>query len=311
MIAIKASNLVKKFGSFTAVDNLSIEVPDGEVFGFLGPNGAGKSTSINMICGLLKPSGGEVFILGKKISDSKEIKSKVGLCTQENIFWPRLTCLEQMIFLGEMYDVPSKEARKKADELLEKMGLSDKRNKLAETLSGGMKRRLNICLALVQDPEIVVFDEPEAGLDPQSRVLVREFIKSIANEKTVILTTHNMDEADRLATRVAIIDKGKLLVIDTPENLKKSIGDGDILEIKFKSSVQEILNKAAAIIQPFSDNITINSNSIVIRIKHLIDKIADITIALRKENIPIEELNMRSNSLEDVFIQLTGRKLRE
>ena len=311
MIAIKASNLVKKFGSFTAVDNLSIEVPDGEVFGFLGPNGAGKSTSINMICGLLKPSGGEVFILGKKISDSKEIKSKVGLCTQENIFWPRLTCLEQMIFLGEMYDVPSKEARKKADELLEKMGLSDKRNKLAETLSGGMKRRLNICLALVQDPEIVVFDEPEAGLDPQSRVLEREFIKSIANEKTVILTTHNMDEADRLATRVAIIDKGKLLVIDTPENLKKSIGDGDILEIKFKSSVQEILNKAAAIIQPFSDNITINSNSIVIRIKHLIDKIADITIALRKENIPIEELNMRSNSLEDVFIQLTGRKLRE
>ncbi|MBI2967645.1 MAG: ABC transporter ATP-binding protein [Bacteroidetes bacterium] len=311
MVAIKAQNLVKKFGSFIAVDNLSIEVLQGEVFGFLGPNGAGKSTSINMICGLLKPTSGEVFILGKKISDSKEIKSKVGLCTQENIFWPRLTCFEQIVFLGEMYDMKTGEAQKRANKLLDDMGLSEKRNKCADTLSGGMKRRLNICLALVQNPEIVVFDEPEAGLDPQSRVLVREFILSVAREKTVILTTHNMDEAERIATRVAIIDKGKLLVIDTPDDLKKSIGEGDILEIKLKNPSDEMLRTASAVIINYSPDFKIESHSIIIRTKNLIEKIADITNALKEKNIAIGELNMRSNSLEDVFINLTGRKLRE
>ena len=209
--ALEIRNLVRYYGKLLAVDHLSLQVRRGEVFGFLGPNGAGKTTSIHMMCGLLKPNSGEVFINGKKIHSpaGRKIRSKVGVCPQAIIIWNKLTCFEQLVFMARMYDVPGKTARKRADHLLDSMGLLEKRNKLASTLSGGMKRRMNVILAIVHDPEIVVFDEPEAGLDPQSRIMVREFIKETAREKTVIFTTHNMDEAERVAERVAIIDSGK------------------------------------------------------------------------------------------------------
>ena len=233
---IKISGLTKKFGDLTAVNGISFDILKGEIFGFLGPNGAGKTSAINMICGLSTPTAGEIFIFNKKIRDKNMIKNEIGICPQENIFWPKLTCLEQLIFMGKMYDMPGSLLVRKANELLGFMGLEPKSNVLANKLSGGMKRRLNICLALIHDPKILVLDEPEAGLDPQSRILVRNFIKSLKQDKTIILTTHNMDEADRLADRVAIIDFGKLLLLDTPENLKRSIGKGDILEIDIDSN---------------------------------------------------------------------------
>ena len=311
--AIEIRDLVRYYGDFLAVDHLSLQVTRGEVFGFLGPNGAGKTTSIHMMCGLLKPSSGEVFINGEKIhsSSSRKVRSRVGICPQNIIIWNKLTCFEQLVFMARMYDVTGHTARKKADYLLDRIGLREKRNKLASTLSGGMKRRMNVILAIVHDPDIVVFDEPEAGLDPQSRIMVREFIKETAREKTVIFTTHNMDEADRVAERIAIIDSGKLLKLDTPGNLKKSIGEGDVLELRLSAMGDEPIIRAAALISKMELNVKQEGENIHIRSMDLIPRIHDIYRILDRENITVSEMKMRENSLEDVFIHLTGRRLRQ
>lgn len=310
-IIIEIFNLRKKFGNFIAVDGLSFNVYKNEVFGFLGPNGAGKTTAINMICGLSPATAGEIVILGNKIKNKNQIRTHIGICPQENIFWQKLTCLEQLIFMGEMYDLSKKTARTRSRELLEMMGLTEKSNVLAAKLSGGMKRRLNICLALIHDPEILILDEPEVGLDPQSRILVRNFIKTLAQEKTIILTTHNMDEADRLADRVAIIDYGKLLLLDTPANLKKTIGEGDILEIQLDLVEAEKIQKVVDVLSKICDQVNVTGNSIIIKAKNLIELVSEITSKIKVHGLKIQEMKMRENTLEDVFIHLTGRKLRE
>jgi ABC-2 type transport system ATP-binding protein len=193
--------------------------------------------------------------------------------------------------------------------LLETMGLSDKRDKLAKTLSGGMQRRLNFIMALVYDPEILVLDEPEAGLDPQSRVLVREYIKSLARKKTIILTTHNMDEADRVADRIAIIDRGRLLTIDTPEALKSQVGEGDVLEVTVEGA--QPIQGAVTAITPLVPKVVAIGNVVVIRGRNLVESLPAILEALRSAGFSFADVRLRQNTLEDVFLTLTGRRLRE
>jgi ABC-2 type transport system ATP-binding protein len=312
-VAAEIVNLTKYYGDLMAVDHLSMQIRKGEVFGFLGPNGAGKTTSILMICGLMKPTEGEVFINGQKISHSKKkkIQEKVGICPQNIILWPKLTCFEQLVFMGQMYDVPPAVARERADMLLSRLGLQEKRNKLANTLSGGMQRRLNVMMALIHDPDFVVFDEPEAGLDPQSRVMVRDFIISTARDKTVIFTTHNMDEAERVSDRIAIIDRGKLLQLDTPGNLKKSIGEGDILELSIVSNDIAAVERAITLLKQQELTVSMTGKKLIIRARRLIERVHAVYKILESENIQVTEMNMRENTLEDVFIHLTGRTLRE
>lgn len=323
---LQTQNLTKRYNSLTAVNNLTLEIYQGEIFGLLGPNGAGKTTSINMLCGLLKPNSGKVFIQGKPVhGGDAHVRAQVGVCPQQTIFWEKLTCIEQLEFIGEIYNVARKAARSRGDELLDTLGLMDKRDQLASTLSGGMQRRLNLALGLVHDPEILVLDEPEAGLDPQSRVLVREYIRSLARHKTIILTTHNMDEADRMADRVAIIDHGKLLVLDTPEALKRTVGEGDVLEIEIKGISFE---KALAAIRealpnlPIEDEITTTStdarttssfgnDKLVLRKQNIIEKLPTIITAIQDTGGQVGEVHLRANTLEDVFIALTGRGLRQ
>ncbi|MCP3932485.1 MAG: ABC transporter ATP-binding protein [Bacteroidetes bacterium] len=308
-IVISLSNLQKKFGGFTAVDNLSLDIHKGEILGFLGPNGAGKTTTINMICGLSSPSAGSIqFAEG---IPKKNQKKRIGYCPQANIFWPKLTCLEQLGFMGKMYALNNKEAKQRASQLLQFMGLEAKANVFASKLSGGMKRRLNICLALIHDPEILVLDEPEAGLDPQSRILVRNFIKNLSREKTIILTTHNMDEADRLSDRVAIIDYGKLLKLDTPQKLKKSIGEGDILEIELENSNDKTAEAVIHNLNGIVDDLKLKEKTLLIRSKNLIEKVSQITNIIKNQAIEIKSITLRENTLEDVFIHLTGRRLRQ
>jgi len=308
-IVLETHHLKKTYGSLTAVDDLSLEIYQGEIFGLLGPNGAGKTTSISMMCGLLEPDSGEVSIQGRPIHGGDvSVRTRVGVCPQETILWDKLTCLEQLEFIGEMYSVPRAQARQRGEELLELLGLSDKRNALASKLSGGMKRRLNLALALIHDPEILVLDEPEAGLDPQSRVLVREYIRSLALKKTIILTTHNMDEAERMADRVAIIDHGKLLVVDTPEALKRSIGEGDVLELEIKGISAE---DALAKIQDRFPTAQADDSLIRIQAGGIVDHIPEILNELSQLGAAVGEIHLGSNTLEDVFISLTGRRLRE
>jgi len=342
-IVLETQNLTKRYNGLTAVDDLSLEIYQGEVFGLLGPNGAGKTTSISMICGLLEPDDGKVLIQGKPVhgGDVEEC-ARVGVCPQEVILWEKLTCLEQLEFIGEMYNVPRKNARQRGAELLDILGLIEKSNQLASTLSGGMQRRLNLALALVHDPEILVLDEPEAGLDPQSRVLVREYVRSLAREKTIILTTHNMDEADRMADRVAIIDHGKLLVLDTPEALKRSIGAGDVLDLEIKDITEkqalvalgESLPKSMLLRGGAADEAISSSSSmgllrqaewtnevrlgstarnevITVRGPNIVDQIPAIIESVKAAGGQVGEVHLRANTLEDVFISLTGRGLRQ
>ena len=304
-ITLRADNLRKSFGSFVAVENLSVEIERGEIFGLLGPNGAGKTTSIKMITGLLKPDSGEVQINGEN-TGKRDFRHHVGLCPQELVLWNNLTCMEQLIFIAEMYNVAYSRAKNRAGELLEKMGLSEKRGKLVRTLSGGMQRRMNLLMALMHDPEILILDEPEAGLDPQSRVMVRDFISSLARTKTIVFTTHNMDEADRLCDRITIMDHGRMLVTDTPENLKRNIGKGDKLEILFTGPKVNPVE-----ISHLAEETGIIESTMYFRSKAIVEKIPVILEELKKTGITITGMNLSENTLEDVFISLTGRKLRE
>ncbi|MCJ7432410.1 MAG: ABC transporter ATP-binding protein [Anaerolineales bacterium] len=311
---LQTEHLTKRYGALTAVDDLSLEIHEGEIFGFLGPNGAGKTTSINMMCGLLKPDAGRVLIHGKPIhGGASEVRARVGVCPQETVLWEKLTALEQLEFIGSLYGVPPRIARQRGGALLEVLGLSAKSNELAGKLSGGMKRRLNLALALVHDPEILVLDEPEAGLDPQSRVLVREYIRSLARRKTVILTTHNMDEAERLADRVAIIDHGRLLVVDTPEELKRTVGEGDVLEVNIGEASPDSSSPtpASTIAARFFADISTVNHTLTVRGRGLIERLPELLQALREAGVKTSDVRLRVNSLEDVFLSLTGRRLRE
>lgn len=314
MAVLETVGLTKRFGNLVAVDGLCLAVEEGEVFGFLGPNGAGKTTSIHMMCGLLKPDAGHTLIRGRPVTGGDpDTRARVGVCPQNIVLWGTMTCLEQLEFIGEMYGVSRSEARKRGDALLESMGLADRRDKLAKTLSGGMQRRLNLIMALVHDPEILVLDEPEAGLDPQSRVMVREFVRSLAHKKTVILTTHNMDEADRLADRVAIIDHGRLLTVNTPEVLKRQAGPGDVLEVNLPPEADPAAVKRAkeAVSAAVAAEVSVDGHLLVLRARAIVELLPAVLAAVRGAGLEPGHIQMRANTLEDVFIALTGRRLRE
>lgn len=313
---LQTVNLTKRYGPTLAVDRLSLEIPRGEIFGFLGPNGAGKSTSINMMVGLIDPSEGDVLIEGQSLRTRKaEVLRNVGVCPQENILWEKLTCLEQLEYLGANYGLANEHARRNGVALLQELGLTSKANELAGRLSGGMKRRLNLALALVHDPQIVFLDEPEAGLDPQSRVLVREVIRRLAQRKTVVLTTHNMDEADRLADRIAIIDHGRLLVVDTPERLKRRLGIDGLLEIEIDlPEGDEAVQEGARLLDSLQSGFPgahLSGNLLTLRGADLATRLPEVLARVQAAGRRPGSVHMRAITLEDVFLDLTGRGLRE
>ncbi|MGB3458878.1 MAG: ABC transporter ATP-binding protein [Halobacteriota archaeon] len=308
---IETQNLTKKYNSFIAVDGLNLRIKKGEVFGFLGPNGAGKTTSIKMMVGLLKPTKGRVLIEGEEIKSVE--KGKIGVCPQDLVIWDGLTCEENIALIGDMYEVPGNVLKERIKQLLRDLILSDKTKTLASQLSGGMKRRLNLAMALIHEPEIVVLDEPSAGLDPQSRLVLWEYIHSLSKEKgkTIILTTHLMEEADRLSDRIAIMDHGKLLVLDTPESLKKKIGRGDVVEIQLSN--QEMNDKVVSLMNSMEgiEEVKEIKGKVNVRALDSVSKLPGMIRSIEKMGINIVDTSIRRNTLEDVFIHLTGRGLRE
>jgi len=302
-VILKADSLTKRFGHTIAVDSISFEVYRGEIFGFLGPNGAGKTTSIKMMSGLLKPDNGKVVI------NCESNRKSIGVCPQNIVIWENLTCTEQLVYMGRMYDLSASESKEQATCLLESFGLQEKKDKLAKTLSGGMRRRLNIALALVHSPAVVFLDEPQAGLDPQSRILVRDYIRSIKSKTTVILTTHDMEEAEKLSDRVCIIDKGKILAIGTTDEIKRLSGQEDLIEIEINGDIQ---NELIAFLNYDSNDYKLTSkNSAFFKINNPYSTFEDILGVIRKRNIKVNDLRLRKKSLEDIFINMTGRSLRE
>ncbi len=307
--ALEWHGIVKRYGNFAAVNDVSLCIGERQLYAILGPNGAGKSTLISIAMGLVKADSGHVRLNGSSVSAGL---SQVGFCPQELVIWEGLTVWEQLLFIGSMHEVSRTVARRRADELLEALGLMDKKRVLASELSGGLKRRLNILLALMHDPSVVILDEPHAGLDPQSRILVRDFLKTLSTSKTVIVTTHDMEETEKIADRVVIIDRGRVLAENTPRNLIQSIYPGQLLEFSLDgcgSHAEEIakllatgfpgLKQQGRMLRAEKDNPLRLAGQIRERL----------TLAgIRDGN---GEIRIRNANLEDVFIAMTGRGLRE
>lgn len=316
-IIINVENLSKKYGDFEAVKGISLKIPKGKIFGFLGPNGAGKTTTLKMLTGLLTPDTGTIVINGKnpdKKGEKKAVKSMLGYIPQEVIVWEELTIEENLKFAAALYNVPKAIAKERIDQLIEEIQLEDKRKEMAKNLSGGLKRRLNLIMGVVHDPEIVICDEPTPGLDPQSRSFAWKFIKNLSRKKnkTVILTTHYMAEAEQLSDVIAIIDEGKILVFDTPENLKNSIGEGDVMQIYINND--DLLEPALAALKNINDieEVKIIDRTLNISSLKILSRVSEILSVLDTINgLEVTDMKMKKTTLEDVFLYLTGKELRD
>jgi len=220
---IEVKNLTKRFGHFTAVDNINFEIHKGEIFGFLGPNGAGKSTTIRMLVTLLRPTSGEAKLTGHDIvRNQDEVRKHIGLVAEKIILYPRLTARENLNFFGRLFHLTTEQIKERSEKWIERLHMTEWMDSRVETFSTGMKQRINIVRALLTEPDILFLDEPTLGLDPQTTHLIRTFISELNDQGvTVLLTTHDMLEAEELSDRIAIIDHGKIVALDTVENLKK------------------------------------------------------------------------------------------
>jgi len=232
-VAIVISSLTKKFEDVTAVDGLDLKIDRGELFGLLGPNGAGKTTTINLLCGLLEPTSGSASVGGYDIQkEAHKVKELIGVCPQATAVFPYLTGRQNVELFGNLHTMPKEKLRENTDDLLKRLDLTADANRRVKSYSGGMRRRINLIMALVHDPEIAFLDEPTVAMDPQSRRAVWDFIKELKKQnKTVIMTTHYMEEAEELCDRVGIIDHGKLIALGSPEQLKQQFSAKNLEEV--------------------------------------------------------------------------------
>jgi ABC-2 type transport system ATP-binding protein len=311
--AIQVIDIVKRFGNFTAVNGVSFEVAEGEIFGLLGPNGAGKSTLIRMMTTLLDITDGTAIIEGADVrKDPNRARRSMGVIPQAMTSDGDLTVWENLSIYSKLYGIPAADREKSIDELLELVDLNQWRDAPARNLSGGMRRRLEIARGLVHRPRIFFLDEPTTGLDPVSRVAVWEMITSLKQKRnlTVLITTHYMDEADRLCDRIAIVDHGKLVALDTPRALKSSIPGSSVIEAQFLNapagwqqtleklpSVQSVQSEGADMYRILTDDGSRTTTELVETAVH--------------SKVIVKALTVQSTTLDDVFVHYTGRQLRD
>lgn len=308
--AIETADLTRKFGDLVAVDHVNFKVKQGELWGLLGPNGAGKTTTVHMLCCLLTPTDGTAKVNGYDIQrETSEIRELIGYCPQETTLYERLTGRENVNLIGKMYKMSKAELNKKTNELLEKLGLADRADDQVITYSGGMKRRLDLIMALVHDPPMLFLDEPTLGLDPAVRRAVWDFILELkARKKTVVLTTHYMEEADELCDRVAIIDYGKIIAEDTPENLKEKRGKGDVIEMEFTGPAEAAIKRLQKL--KFVKTVSKVEDRLMVVAEAGVSRLGEIIKTSTEAGIKVGTIRHQENTLEDVFIHLTGRRLR-
>jgi len=311
--AIRVEGISKRFGTLLAVDNVSFTVPAGEIFGLLGPNGAGKSTLIRMLTTLLPPTSGTAVVAGHDIiHDPTAVRCSIGVIPQNMTSDPELTCAENLGIHARLYGITGAQRRQRTAELLEAVGLADRADALASTLSGGMRRRLEIARGLVHDPQILFLDEPTTGLDPVSRMSVWEMITHLRARqgRTLLLTTHYMDEADRLCDRVAIVDGGRMVALDTPVALKGSVPGASRIEVQFHpdlpqgSADLESLPAVKSVRSMGSATYRISSDRGPASAQELVE-------LAREHQLELKSLSVESTSLDDVFLHYTGHGLAE
>jgi len=311
--AIEVQGLTKKFGNFTAVDNVTFNVNEKEIFGFLGPNGAGKSTTIRVLCTLARPTAGDAKVNGYDlIKEPDRVRESIGLVSEKMIMYENLTAAENLRFFGNLYQMPKKKIEEKIDELLGLVNMSEWKNAMIKTYSTGMRQRINVIRALLTEPKVIFMDEPTLGLDPQTTLSIRDLIRDI-NKKgtTVILTTHAMLEAEVLSDRIAIIDHGKIVAIDTPENLKKILTKEDttVFSVRIPNLTPSLVGKiqkldcVAALDQHDAYDLKISARG-----NEGFDRIID---TIRQDGGNITMINTNEPTLEDVFLSVTGKAMRD
>ena len=309
MKTVVVEHLTKKFGSFVAVDDISFDIPEGEIFGLLGPNGAGKTTTISMLATMLRPDAGTATIDGHDIiKDEDGVRKSIGIVFQDQSLDEELTAWENMDFHGRLYRIPKNVRLERTAELLDLVGLEERKDDIVKTFSGGMRRRLEIARGLLHRPKVLFLDEPTLGLDPQTRNYLWEYIEKLSQEMkiTVIITTHYMDEADRLCGRIAIVDKGRIVALDTPENLKKRIG-GDVITIKSPDYSQKI----ADLNESWIENIEQYDGFFSVALHDAEEHVSELIELLINRKVKITSVSVHKPTLEDVFLYYTGRTIRD
>ena len=299
---IKVDNLTKRFDEIVAVDHVSFKVKKGEIFGFLGPNGAGKTTTIRILTGILKPDEGKAFVAGYNVVEEPvKVKQRIGVVPEVSNAYVDLSAWSNLMLIGELYGVPKKERVERATKFLKEFGLYQARNRLVRGFSKGMKQRLLLCMALMNDPEILFLDEPTSGLDVESARLVREKIQQYNNDgKTIFISTHNMEEANLLCHRIAIINHGQIAAIDTPENLRLQSMELQYVEVLFDKPIkrEELMHHPEIVkVVPAGNKIRIYTANPSAIIEFVVE-------FAKKCEIRILSLNTMMPSLEDIFIKL-------
>ena len=309
---IQVKDVTKKYGNFIAVKNLNFEIKHGEVIGFLGPNGAGKSTTMNMLTGFIEPSEGSIIINGKDIvKKAREAKKNIGYMPENVPLYLDLTVREFVTYMAELKLVQRKERKKQVEEIIKATGLEDVKNKLIRNLSRGYKQRVSMAGALVGKPEILILDEPTVGLDPKQIIEIRELIKSLGKDHTVIISSHILSEISQICEKVIIINKGEIVAIDTPENLEKLVNENNsiIVTVEDKENkMPELSEKVDEIskVELVKDNED-GTKQYVVFPKDNIDLRKTLFDVLPKENITIFELRKSEATLEEAFIKLINK----
>jgi ABC-2 type transport system ATP-binding protein len=309
-VIITVDNLVKRYNGHTAVDGVSFEINRGEIFGLLGPNGAGKSTIISILCCLLEPTLGSVVIDGSDIrKNANNIKKIIGVVPQEISLYHTLTARENLAFYGKIYGLSGRTLKSRIEALLDMVGLTERADDLLEGYSGGMKRRINIAAALLHEPRILYLDEPTTGVDPQSRRRIYDTIQDLNRQgMTVLLTTHQMEDAEKLCHRIAIMDKGKLIALDTLKGLLELVGESDLIHVL----APEILPGPVESIKrmPGVQKVSLDDGNMTIQLLRGRESLVGIIDILTSSKTQVESIYIKEPDLETLFLHLTGTKLR-
>ncbi len=307
---VEVEKLVKRFNGLTAVDQVSFSIPEAELFGLLGPNGAGKTTIINILATLLKPSGGDARVAGVSVLNDRDyVRRQIGVVFQDQALDGKLSARENLVFHSMMYGMKPAEYRPRISEMLELVGLADKADILAEKYSGGMKRRLEIARGLLHRPRVLFLDEPTQGLDAQTRRQIWSHIKRINQEEhvTMILTTHYLEEADHLCQRVAIIDRGRIVALDTPASLKDSLG-GDLLTLETAADRTAFLDHLPEI--PWIRDYREERGGLLLTLDQAERHIPELLDLARAAKMEVQSVKLHKPGLEDVFLHFTGTEIR-
>jgi ABC-2 type transport system ATP-binding protein len=304
--AIQTFQLTRMFNRLVAVDGIELNIKKGELFALLGPNGAGKTTTINMLCCLLKPTAGTATIMGYDINQQPfKIKEIIGVSPQETTISEHLNAQEHLNLIGRIHNIDAKELKSRSQKLLETMGLAERAKDQVKKYSGGMKRRLNIMMALIHNPQVIFLDEPTLGLDPQARRAIWDYITQLKGEKTILLTTHYMDEADSLSDRIGIMDEGKIAALGTSHELKMSVLEERTMIIYAWNLTQKVINE----MQSKYAKVQVNDGTMLITDKQLDFK--TVVDQLHSLGAMVRSAYMKEPTLDDVFLQITGKELRE